>query len=303
MLFPRKMFRRKMIAALAVLAATVGVSATGRAQAATFDKDELRMSSADGNFHFGGEDGTDFAYGDPDDPGYITWNYSNGQVSAHLAGALHLVDVVGQCARMRLNYFDAAGNALATKFGGTVCAPDNTRHWWLVDLNPYASNEIAEMKVSIEKQTVLGGAFSTAISSVHHPNPHGDSVKITATGFDFGDEKWGIGGPLGSGTVWWRLEDGQWTPHLTGTLHLNNVDGGCARMNIRYLSESGSFLTSRAGGVVCASDNGHHEFTVDLEPYTSNKIGQVNVQLQSQNTNGTFTVIGSSTVTVSDRTY
>ena len=93
-----------------------------------------------------------------------------------------------------------------------------------------------------------------------------------------------------------RLEDGQVTPHLMGTLHLNNIEGGCARMNIRYLTESGAFLTSRAGGVVCASDNDHHEFTVDLEPYDSNKIGQVNVQLQSQNTNGTFTVVGSETV-------
>ena len=91
MLFPRKMFRRKMIAALAVLAAMVGVSATSRAQAATIDEDGFTMSSADGDFDFGSEDGgTEFGYGDPDDPGIITWSYNNGQVSARLKGALHL---------------------------------------------------------------------------------------------------------------------------------------------------------------------------------------------------------------------
>jgi len=123
-------------------------------------------------------------------------------------------------------------------------------------------------------------------------------VKITTAGFDFGDEWWGVGAPLGNGNVLWPLQDGQLTPILAGTLHLNHVSGECARMNLRYLTEGGVFITSRAGGTVCVSDNAHHEFTVNLDPFTSNKIGKVVVQLQTENANGTFTVEGSETVSV-----
>jgi hypothetical protein len=70
-------------------------------------------------------------------------------------------------------------------------------------------------------------------------------------------------------------------------------------MNIRYLTESGALLTERAGGTVCSPDEDLHGWTVDLEPYTSNKIGGVTVQLQVENANGTWWVIGSDTETTS----
>ena len=71
-------------------------------------------------------------------------------------------------------------------------------------------------------------------------------------------------------------------------------------MNIRYLTEGGAFLTERAGGTVCASDNGHHAFTVDLEPYDSNKVGKVTIQLQTLSANGTLGTAGSQTVSIAE---
>ena len=40
---------------------------------------------------------------------------------------------------------------------------------------------------------------------------------------------------------------------------------------------------------MCAPDNGHHAFTVNLAPYDSTKIGQVTVQLQTLAANGNWT--------------
>jgi hypothetical protein len=291
------MFRNKLIGALAVLAATAASAAfSGTAQAAEVDFDDVDMTSV--GFDFGSGDGDWTAWnGEPDHWGDLMWSYENGQVSAHLTGGLYLDGVVGDCARMRLDYFDGDGDTLATRWGGTVCAPDNQLHYWIVDLDEYSSPYIAELKISIEKQTTLNGPFTTAVSSVHAPNVNSDSVKITTSGFDFGNDDWGVSGPLGSGTMWWRLEEnGELTPHLMGTLWLNNVNGGCARMNLRYLTEGGAFLRAEPGGTVCSHDNARHGFTVDLEPWSSNKIGQVNVQLQTQNSNGTFNVVGNSVV-------
>jgi hypothetical protein len=62
--------------------------------------------------------------------------------------------------------------------------------------------------------------------------------------------------PSGPGFLSWGLNDGDTTPHLTGTLHLDHSSGVCARMNLRYLTEGGIMWHSEPGGDVCAPDNG-----------------------------------------------
>ena len=88
----------------------------------------------------------------------------------------------------------------------------------------------------------------------------------------------------------WTLIDGQVTARLTGSLYINNSSGVCSRMNLRYLTSGGTFLTSRSGGEVC----------VDLDPYTSNKVGKVDVQLQTQGSNGSWNTAGSQTVSIAE---
>jgi hypothetical protein len=297
------MIARKTMCTLATLAATAALSVTGgalaqTAQAAEVDLDAMIMNG-DG-YDFGSTDG-DWEVWDsePDHHGELMWSYGNGQISAHLTGALWLDHVEDHCARMRLDYFDADGDTLATRYGGTVCSFDDDRDYWLVDLGEYSSPYIAELKVSIEKRTSPNGTFSTAVSSVHHPNINSDGAGVFLGGFDFGDDDWGGNEPNGQGTVSWRLEpNGELTPHVTGVLWLDDAEDACARMNIRYLTESGAFLTERAGGTVCSPDEDLHGWTVDLEPYTSNKIGGVTVQLQIETANGWW-VIGTDTETTS----
>jgi hypothetical protein len=71
-------------------------------------------------------------------------------------------------------------------------------------------------------------------------------------------------------------------------------------MNLRYLTEGGMFLHSEAGGQVCAPDNVHHSWSVDLQPYTSSDVGKVDVQVQTLAANGSWLTAGSQTVSVAE---
>ncbi len=287
------MARRTMIGALATLAMTAGgsVAGAGAAQAAIVDYDNVELETV--NFDFGS---SGWVLSEPSGPGDLHWHHTGGQLRPHLTGTLHINNAVGDCARMRLDYLDADGDTLETEWGGTVCAATDQHHEWSVDLDPYASAYIDEVKVSVEAQTTLNGAFSIVDHGFYTVGITADDVKITTPNFDLGGDAWAFGAPTGDATMLWSIEEGRITPQLVGTLHLNNVEDGCARVNLRYLTESGTFITSRPGGTVCANDNGHWEFAVDLDPYESNHIGQVKVQLQTQNADGTYNVIGHQTV-------
>jgi hypothetical protein len=199
---------------------------------------------------------------------------------------------------MRLRYYDVAGTQLNESFGGTVCVNDDAHHAYSVDLDPYSDDSIASINIAVMKQTATGEFVAT--SSTYYANTFPDEVKITEPGVDFGSSGYSFGAPTGSGSLAWGLNDGETTAHLTGTLHLDNSSGVCARMNLRYLTEGGSFWHSEPGGDVCAPDNGHHSWTVDLAPYTTNKITQVEVQLQTLAANGSWVTAGSDTVSIAE---
>jgi hypothetical protein len=284
------MFSTKLkTAALALV--TAGLFA-GSAQAAVIDTDDVKLTSTGYDFGSSG-----FALGAPTGSGEIHFHLESGQIRPHVLGTLHLNDADGTCARMRLRYFNDAGTQIQERFGGTVCADDDAHHAFSVDLDPYSDAAIDSVNVAVMQQTATGEFVAT--SSTHVANTFSDSVKITEDGVDFGSSGFALGAPTGSGSVSWGLDEGIVTPHLTGTLHLNNSSGVCARMNIHYLAETGAFITEKPGGTVCGSDNGHHAFSVDLDPFESNKVGKVTIQLQTQGTNGSFSTAGSATVSIS----
>jgi hypothetical protein len=120
-----------------------------------------------------------------------------------------------------------------------------------------------------------------------------DGVQLTSSGFDFGDDTFAEGAPTGDGTLTWVVENGSVTPKLTGTLHLKNVST-CARLRMHYLNGS-TLLTSRHGGAVCAPDNDHHTWSVNLSPYSDIAITSVIVSIESQNTAGAWEAVDSDT--------
>ena len=274
---------RLAILAVLVVAATV---LAGSIQAATIDQDSVPTIGTS-SFEF--ENGT------------VSWHFGNGRYDAHLTGTLRLNDANGSCARMRLEYFHN-GASIATKYGGSVCAPDGKAHEYNVDLDPYSDPTIDLLKVSVEKQTASGGSdFSIVESTYVSPATWPDAIKITSQGVDFGGDEFSTltSQPTKYGSVYWnRGESGDITVRLMGYIWLNNVAGLCARINLKYYTESGTFLTEKPGGSGCAADNNLHAIAVDLQPYTSTQVGKVTVQLQTQGSNGTWNLVGSQTADI-----
>jgi hypothetical protein len=286
------MTRRKLTLALTAAAATMAFA--GSAQAAVIDTDSVKLTGT--GYDFGN---ATFVAGAPTGGGDLKFDYTGGQIKPHLTGTLHMNDADGTCARMHLDYRDKNGASIVVKHGGTVCVNDDKHQEFSVDLEPYADNKIASVLVQLEKETVSG--WFVVDNEVFYANTFADDVKITEDGVDFGATNTFLtSGPTDSGSLSWGLVDGQSTPRLIGSIYLNNSSGVCARMNLRYLTDAGAFLTSKPGGVVCADDNGLHQFTVDLDPYTSNKIGKVEVQLQTQGSNGSWNTAGSETVSIAE---
>jgi hypothetical protein len=285
------MFKRKLTAVALALVAT-GVLA-GTANAAVVDTDPVQLLS-DG-YDFG--DST-FSGTGPTGYGSLAFEYTGGQIKPHLTGTLHLDGVKDTCARMRMESFDGAGKMLDKSFGGTVCADDDDYQPYTVDLAPYADPSIDYVEVALEKETATGWIITRHAD--YFVDTHDDDVKITEPGVDFGGSTFGTSTPDGPGNMEWTLKSGLVTPHLTGTIWLDRSATVCARIHLRYLTESGAFLAQRAGGDKCAPDNGLAHASVDLSPYSSNEIGKVEVELQTEATDGTWNTAGSKTVSIAE---
>jgi hypothetical protein len=284
------MFRTNNIVKLAVLAVLVAVAAVlvGSVQAATVDHDSVPTIGND-NFYFTG--------------GEVVWHFSGGKFSAHLTGTLKINNAAGSCARMRMEYYHR-GSSIAVKYGGSVCAPDGTKNEFNVDLNPYSDADIDVVKVSVEKQTAADGTnFSIVGSANFSPGTAPDKVMIRSNGVDFGGVEFSspINDPIYSADFYWNRGDGaEITPRLIGTYWLNKVAGLCARVDLTYKTESGSFLAEKTDSPFCAADNGLDHVGIDFQPYTSTQVTKVVVKLQSQATDGSWNLVGSQTVTIDE---
>ena len=275
--------KRSILLAILVLAGSA--SFAGAAQAAVIDNDPVQLTSA--KFDFGNNT---FVAGAPTGSGNLAWDYSGGAfgVSPQLTGTLHLDNANGLCGRMRIEQFDAAGVPLSSTVGGTVCAASNAHQAFAVNLNPVGDPLTDHALISIERMNPAVGVWTTAASASVTADTHDDAVQINpggAVSFGF------------PGSLAWNLQDGQLTPHLTGTLQLVNSAGLCARMKLNYLAESGAFITSRVGGTVCAVDNAVNSWTVDLDPYRD-VMGRVRVEIQTMGAAGVWVTAGSQTVSV-----
>ena len=119
------------------------------------------------------------------------------------------------------------------------------------------------------------GSQTLRFPSFAHP------VKITEDGLDFGSEGFLGSGPTGSGTLTWRYETGRVHARLQGILHLNNVAGACARMKVDHLAAGGAVLGSDEGETVCARDNRHYRWRIDLGSFSHRDTVKANVRLQT----------------------
>lgn len=269
----------------------------------SIDEDSVSVASA--GFDFGG--GT-YVWGGLTESGHVDWLIDTNKFTPQLTGELHLDNVIGQCARMRIDYYSATGVSLRSEYGGSACAVDNTHGSWTVDLAPWTSDKIGSVTIALEHR-LDNGTWVTLGTDSSTPETFVDdtilmaSYGVTGTkGFDFGDDYWDPlrPAPMGGGEVEWSISGGQITPRLNGVLYLKNQAGTCARMKIEYYANDGpdgdvfpDFLEVGHGGTVCAVDNSRHEWTVDLAPYHNSAINNVEIFIESLQSNGSWLEVDS----------
>jgi hypothetical protein len=285
------MFSRTLkIAALAL--ATAGVFA-GSAQASVIDTDDVILTSV--GFDVG--DNT-FSGGAPTGPGEIHFHHENGTIRPHLLGYLHMKDDDGLCGRVRLRYFNSGGIQLAEKFGGTVCVSDDLHHSWSVDLDPYSNPDIASVEVAVMKITATSEVANATGMYTMTASP--DTVLVDTAGADLGSTSWSGGSPTGSAVVAWQLDGATARPLVLGQLTLKGTTGACGRVNLRYLDATGVEIDEKPGGTVCAPDKAAKSWSVNLDPFESDEIESVEVQVQTLALNGTWLLAGSQTVALAE---
>ena len=267
------MFSITRIAKLFVLAVLVAAAASfvGSARAATIDTDTVPTLGGD-SFKFTG--------------GTLYWHFSDEKFSIHLLGKITIKNANGSCARMRFEYFHGS-TSINKEYGGQVCATDSGSQSWNVDFDSkYKNSDITVVKVSLENETAQTAPNFDIIGSANYsPGTEPDKIKQNGDGVSFG----GFTYDTVSHTAWdsadlyWNRGDGaDYTVRLIGTMYLHDVAGLCARINIRYYTESGTFITEKPSGSFCATDNSLQHYTYDISPYTSPDAERVDVQVQTQ---------------------
>jgi hypothetical protein len=204
----------------------------------------------------------------------------------------------GLCGRMRLRYFNAAGVRVAEKFGGTVCVNDDQHHSWSVDLDPYSDADIQSVEVAVMKITAT--SETVAASGMYAANTSPETVLIDTAGADLGSTSWSGGSPTGSAVVTWPLDGATVRPLVLGQLTLKGTTGACGRVNLRYLDAAGAEIDSKPGGTVCAPDKSAKSWGVNLDPFESDRIESVEVQVQTLALNGNWLIAGSQTVALAE---
>ena len=225
--------------------------------------------------------------------GDLGWSIHDGEVKPVLAGELELKDAGGLCGRMRMDFYAEGHALLTTQYGGSVCAVGDKRQSWSVSQEPFDSNKLNEVKVSIQKKTAskdwaIIGSETVKLQMISQ------KVKITEENFDFGGSSFALGAPTNSGVVGWSWSSGKITPRVSGYIHINNAASACARLQIKYFSLDGDLLETKVGGKVCASDNSHWYKHVDLSKYSDWKIASIKINLQSLRADNSWRTVGHS---------
>jgi hypothetical protein len=124
-----------------------------------------------------------------------------------------------------------------------------------VDMDATAAAGVRQVKVLLQKQ-VAGGSFVTKDYTYATVLTHSDDVTILGSGIDVGGRGFSNHKPDGPASVYYTFEDdGELTPHFTGTLHLDHgFWPGYGRVQIRALNNAGKVLAT-ANGDACHPDD------------------------------------------------
>jgi hypothetical protein len=290
------------VAAVAVLASAVS-AASGSAEAATVacpasivgpPKDAVRITLV--NYDFGDGELVD---NEPEGCGTLTWNLDDDTITPELDGTMFAKNAIGTRVRMRLRHRDVDGTLLATSTGASKLVETNDVEEFPIDLGNYSDPLI--YRVDVELQQRINGVWETKGTEREYlgsASKAPDAVRSLAVGQDFGDGPFSSGAPADSGTLTWDLANDTRTPHLEGTLYVQNAAGTKVRMRMRHYDIHGDLLISASGGTKEASTNALTTFPIDLANYSNPEIYKVEVAMTVK-VGQNWTVVGTPvTVTI-----
>ena len=145
-----------------VASVSLALGIAGPASAYPWDDDRPKLTNQGIDFGINWD-----GFGAPLNGGELHWHTdAAGNVRPHLVnGNLYLNNSSGTTARMQIDYYDAAHNHLATRYGGEVTAPDNALHAYSVDLDPYEAPNVFHVHVSTTTETATPGVFQVVGSA------------------------------------------------------------------------------------------------------------------------------------------
>ena len=254
---------RRMGLAAAVLA-TAGFTTVLATTASAFtERDEILIDRT-------GYDvaGDGFTNGVPDAPAIVEWNHSGTYGSFPTLDAKIHFDGATNCARVLFISYDS-GSEIGRTTSDEEC-PATTDHYARnVELNGVGPLEgqigADEVKVVLQTEPSPNSWVNAGSQTVTFgPSLDVDSAQILRAEFDLGSGVFSSGGPEGSATVEWLLEDNEEiSANATGTLYAKNADDACVRVQVRYKDEDGDILETRDGDEHCLTDDDLHEFPVN----------------------------------------
>lgn len=142
---------------IAVLAGVMVMASAMPAQAVIVSTDPIRITEQQLDF------GRNWVAGAPINSGDLDWDVTGGLVSPILNnGNIYINNASGTCARMRLEVYDINHNFLASRNGGTVCAPNGALHSWSVNFAAPGHANTTHAHVILQVQTAGGGFVDVA---------------------------------------------------------------------------------------------------------------------------------------------
>jgi hypothetical protein len=267
------MHLRKLTTPLAILAATLGVSAFATsAQAAVVDNDATSLLT------------------DPEvtlTDGNVAFDWTQGKVTPRLTGNLNVVNGDDACFRVRIDSYDINNTLLHSNHGAKACPNNDNQHSYPVDLSAPSDALTHRVTVAVEKETLKDGWQTKDQDTNLYVTPHRDAVTISGSGIN------------ADGNVGWHIDNtGKSIGEYDGTLTFDGFSN-CGRISLRYFDDVGKKVDEVDGSKHCPPDLGHYTFFDTLVPTPSSSAIKVKVVMQSK-VGGSWVDVSSKTVSIAE---
>jgi hypothetical protein len=269
-------------ALVATSVAAAGVTAFAGTGSATFTQlDHVRIE-ADG-YVLGG---------DGDGHATVLWNETGEGVEPYFSGKLHLNDVAGQCARVRMISYDLNDNEI----GDRQFAPSDDEEALCASGSGHVAREVSlqgpddvhsvELTIQSWIEEPSGGHWNNeeSVDVVYGPELPPSDVLVDAGKFDLGAGTLVNGVPSEPARLTWDVSTG-WKIDATisGTLFVRNARNQELRVVATCYDAAGDPLPGETAGEfteLYPETNGPEEFEIERRPCGAADVAEVGVTIE-----------------------